>query len=55
MLTVVDRKTRCILGWVVVWIRTQLAIQQVVDAAPKAKWDYSAGLDADPRALVSLW
>lgn len=42
----VDRKTRCILGWAVVWIRTQEAIQQVVDQAPKAKWYYSDGFDA---------
>ena len=45
-MTVVDRKTRCILGWAVVWIRTQEAIQQVVDQAPKAKWYYSDGFDA---------
>jgi transposase InsO family protein len=36
--TVVDRQTRCILGWAVVWTRTQEAIQQVVDQAPKTKW-----------------
>ena len=29
-----------------VWIRTQAAIQQVVDQAPKAKWYYSDGFDA---------
>jgi hypothetical protein len=34
------------LGWAVVWIRTQEAIQQVVDQAPKAKFDYSDGFDA---------
>ena len=45
-MTVVDRKTRCILGWAVVWVRTQEAIQQVVDQAPKAKWYYSDGFDA---------
>ena len=46
VLTVVDRKTRCILGWAVVWTRTQEAIQRVVDQAPKAKWYYSDGFDA---------
>ena len=46
ILTVVDRKNRCILGWAVVWIRTQATIQQVVDQAPKAKWYYSDGFDA---------
>jgi IS1 family transposase len=45
-LTVVDRKTRCILGWAVVWVRTKESIQQVVDLAPKAKWYYSDGFDA---------
>ena len=28
-----------------VWERTQNAIQQLVDQAPKAKWDYSDGFD----------
>ena len=46
MLTVVDRKTLCILGSAVVWIRTQVAIQLIVDQAPKAKWYYSDGFDA---------
>ena len=43
---VVDCKTRCILGWAVIWVRTQEAIQQIVDQAPKAKWYYSDGVDA---------
>jgi len=34
------------LGWAIVWVRTQAAIQQVVDQAPKAKWYYSDGFDA---------
>lgn len=46
-----DRKTRCILGWVVVWERTQEAIQQMLDDAPKAKWYFSDGFDAYSR----LW
>jgi hypothetical protein len=37
ILTIVDRKTRCILGWAVVWVGAQEAIQDVVDRAPKAK------------------
>jgi insertion element IS1 protein InsB len=45
-MTVVDRQTRCILGWSVVWTRTQEAIQRMVDEAPKAKWYYSDGFDA---------
>jgi len=43
---VVDRKTRCILGWAVVWMRTQESLQQVVDQAPKAQWYYSDAFDA---------
>jgi IS1 family transposase len=39
------------LGWAVVWDRTQEAIQQMVDEAPKAKWYYSDGFDAYAR----LW
>ena len=38
-----DRKTRCILGWVVVEERTQEVIQQRVDEAPKAKRYFSDG------------
>ena len=34
------------MGWAVVWERTQEAIQQIVDEAPKAKWYYSDGFDA---------
>lgn len=40
-----DRQTRCILGWSVVWVRTQAALQQMVDQAPKARWYYSDGFD----------
>lgn len=29
-----------------VWTRTQQAIQQIIDQAPKAKWYYSDGFDA---------
>jgi IS1 family transposase len=39
------------LGWAVVWERTQEAIQQLLDEAPKAKWYYSDGFDAYAR----LW
>ena len=39
------------LGWAVVWVRTQAALQQLVDEAPKAKWYYSDGFDAYDR----LW
>src|SRR5829696_5069327 len=51
ILTLVDRTTRCLLGWAVVWERTQEAIQQLVDEAPKAKWYYSDGFDA----YAHLW
>jgi len=39
------------LGWKVVWHRTQQAIQDMVDDAPKAKWYYSDAFDAYGR----LW
>lgn len=39
------------MGWAVVWERTQEAIQQMVDEAPKARWYYSDGFDAYAR----LW
>lgn len=50
-MTVVDRQTRCFLGWKVVWERTQQAIQGMVDEAPKAKCYYSDAFDAYDR----LW
>ena len=34
------------MGWVVVWERTQEAIQLMVDDAPKAKWYFSDGFQA---------
>ena len=46
ILTLVVRKTCCILGWAVVWVRTQAALQQVVDQALKAKCYFSDGFDA---------
>jgi len=49
--TLVDRDTRCILSWKVVWERSQTAIQAMVDEAPKAKWYFSDGLDV----YASLW
>ncbi len=49
ILTVVERRTHCFLGWQVVWARRQHAIQDLVDAAPKAHWYYSDTLDAYDR------
>lgn len=46
-----DRQTRCILGWKVVWERTSEVIQQIVDEAPKAKTYFSDGWEA----YASLW
>lgn len=42
----VDRQTRCYLGYKVVWERSQPAIQEMVDEAPKAKEYYSDAFDA---------
>jgi insertion element IS1 protein InsB len=39
------------LGWVVVWERTQEAIQLMVDEAPKAKYYFSDGF----KAYGCLW
>lgn len=50
-MTLVDRETRCILSWKVVWERSQEAIQAMVDEAPKAKLYFSDGLDV----YASLW
>ena len=35
-MTMVERLTRCIVGWCVVWERTQDIAQALVDAAPQA-------------------
>lgn len=45
-MTIVDRSTRCILGWKLVWERTKESIQSLVDEAPKAKFYFSDGLEA---------
>jgi IS1 family transposase len=51
VITIVDRLTRCFLGYKVVWQRTQEVIQEMVDEAPKAKRYYSDAFDAYDR----LW
>ena len=51
VITIVDRFTRCYLGFKVVWQRTQEVIQEMVDKAPKAKRYYSDAFDAYER----LW
>ena len=51
VITIVDRFTRCYLGFKVVWQRTQEAIQEMVDEAPKAKRYYSDAFDIYER----LW
>ena len=51
VITIVDRHTRCYLGFQVVRQRTQEAIQEMVDAAPKAKRYYSDAFEAYER----LW
>lgn len=35
-MTMVERLTRCIVGWCVVWERTETIAQALVDAAPQA-------------------
>ena len=53
-MTIVDRQTRCYLGWKVVWERTQPAIQELVDDAPKAKQYFSDAFDAYDRLWYHL-
>lgn len=43
IVTAVDRATRCIVGWAVVWERTTQALQQMIDAAPPAGQYFSDG------------
>jgi insertion element IS1 protein InsB len=50
-MTLVDRQTRCVLGWKVAWERSSEIIQQLVDEAAKAKHYYSDGWDA----YAMLW
>ena len=40
-MTAVDRATRCIVGWDVVWERTPEALQAVVDQGSRAEYYYS--------------
>jgi IS1 family transposase len=47
----VDRQTRCYLGWKVVEERTQQDIQSIVDDAPKAKWYFSDAFEE----YAQLW
>jgi insertion element IS1 protein InsB len=39
--TNVDRATRCIVGWDVLWERTENALQTLLDRSPQAKYYYS--------------
>jgi len=40
-LTAVDRATRCIVGWDVVWERTEQVMQAVLDRSPQAYFYFS--------------
>ena len=40
-MTIVDRTTSCILAWKVEWERTEVYLQQMVDAAPQAAYYFS--------------
>lgn len=41
MITAVDRATRCIVGWDVVWERTTAVMQAMMDRSPQAKQYFS--------------
>ena len=45
-MTLVDRETRCFLGFKIVWARTKEAFQQLVDFAPKANQYFSDAYDS---------
>jgi len=53
LITIVDKLTRsrCILGWKVVWDRTIEQFQELVDDTPKARFYFSDGFDA----CAALW
>ena len=51
VMTLVDRETRCILSWKMVWEQSPEAIQARVDEVPKAKWYFSDGWEI----YASLW
>jgi IS1 family transposase len=40
-MTAVDRATRCIVGWAVVWERSEAALQTLLDSSPYAQRYYS--------------
>lgn len=50
-MTLVDRRTSCIVGWTVASERSETALQQVVDSAPQAAF-YFSDLYAPYRTLV---
>lgn len=50
-MTLVDRRTSCIVGWTVASERNETALQQVVDSAPQAAF-YFSDLYAPYRTLV---
>lgn len=50
-MTLVDRRTSCILGWVVDWERREGDLQEMVDNAPQAAY-YFSDLFAPYRNLI---
>jgi len=50
-MTLVDRRSSCIVGWAVAAERTQQCLQQMVDEAPQAAF-YFSDLFASYRSLV---
>ena len=50
-MTLVDRRSSCIVGWTVASERSQATLQQMVDASPQAAF-YFSDLFATYRSLV---
>ena len=52
-MTCVDRATRCILGWRVLWERSADDLQGVVDDAPPAHHYFSDGFNVYPTLMYA--
>jgi len=51
--TCVDRASRCVLGWRVLWERDADALQKVVDDAPPARRYFSDGFNVYPTLIYA--
>lgn len=60
-MTAVDRATRCLVGWSVVWERSVAAAQKLIDQAPRPQCYYSdhfpvyQAMDFHPSRHLPVW